>query len=426
MSIIEILQVNLITKEDYKTLRPFQFNPNVVKFFTTTTYLDKKILVANNIEIKPSLFLNHQLFDKAIKILKETDKKNHTADEIIKNNIDLFRDALFSKKSQIPIGSKKYFIINSTYVPNTFKMSKQLQMQNGNVMHYTITFELSVLDAQRDLKEGDFSRANCKLNARELNNQAKALFGISLGLDGDFPPLKNTTSNGMYNPNPGMYNPNPGMYNPNPGMYNPGMYNPGMYNPNSIKNDEIMRRRKDIREWLRDYEKKKDIERKDKNINDWQFYRQSQLNQGLPVISMNEWINKRVQDKLENKYKMDWLDYKSRQESLGKTAVYDKWLKDKLEEDLENKVELYMNEWIAYKSDQALLGKIPNLNDWLKERVKNRGVYVGGLRKSNMHKRSKHKRSNNKRSNNKRSKHKRSKHKRSKHKRSKYTKRKNK
>jgi len=429
MSVIEILQVNLITKEDFVSPKPFQFNPNVVKFFTTKTYLDKKILTGNNIEIKPSLFLNREIFEKAIKILKSADYSNRTKDEIINNNIQVLREALFSEKEQIPIGSKKYYILKSKYVQNSFQDVKPANAAVKNVTQYTITFEISVLDAQRDLKEADFSRANCKLTARELNSQAQTLFGFSLGLDGEFPPMKSTAVNSanmynssMYNSsmyNSSMYNRNMNygnsMYN-NTSMYNGTNYGSNMYNgtmnyantPSSrfspmqnVKNEELLKVRREIRELLRDYDKRKENEKKEKSINDWQIYKQSRLNEGLPVIGMNEWINKRQQEILENKYKIEWLDYKSRQESSGKSAQYDKWIKDKLEEDLENKVESYMNEWIAYKSDQAVLGKVPNLNEWFKERVKKKNI--GGTKKRSISRRRKYKkRIVSKRSNNKR------------------------
>jgi hypothetical protein len=181
----------------------------------------------------------------------------------------------------------------------------------------------------------------------------------------------------------------------------------------NIKNEELLKVRREMRELIRDYDKRKDNENKEKNINDWQIYKQSRLNEGLPVIGMNEWINKRQQEILENKYKIEWLDYKSRQESSGKSAQYDKWIKDKLEEDLENKVESYMNEWMAYKSDQAILGKVPNLNEWFKERVKKRDFYsAGGTRKSRRTKYNKRRSIYKKRTISKRNKHKRSNYKR--------------
>ena len=402
MSVIEILQVNLITKDDFVSPKPFPFNPNVVKFFTTKTFLNKSILTGNNIEIKPSLFLNHELFDKAIKLLKDADYGSYTNDEIVNNNIEVFRKALFKDQEQIPIGSKKYYIVKSKYLPNSFKKVTQTPGYNQpkNVTQYTVTFELSVLNTERDLKDTDFSRANCKLNARELNSQAEALFGISLGLDGEFPPMK---TNSMYNSN-SYGNMNYGNMNyGNSNMYgnmnygNSNMYgnmnygnsnsnsnsnmnygNLGsMQNYNTAKNEEVLKTRRDIRELLRDYEKKKENNTKEKDINDWQNYKEMRLSEGLPVVGMNEWITKRHLEQLENKYKVEWLNYKRTQESARKPVVYDKWLKDKLEEELENSIEMYMKEWIAYKSDQALLGKVPNLNEWLKERIKKRRI-IGG------------------------------------------------
>jgi membrane-associated HD superfamily phosphohydrolase len=103
---------------------------------------------------------------------------------------------------------------------------------------------------------------------------------------------------------------------------------------------------------------------------------------------MNEWITKRQLEQFERKYKVEWLNYKRTQDSSMHPAVYDKWLKDKLEEELENDVEMYMKEWMAFKSDQALLGKVINLNDWMNERVKKRRL-LGGRSKS-IHKQSKH------------------------------------
>ena len=389
MSVMEILQVNLITKDDFVSPKPFAYNPNVVKFFTTKTFLDNKILTGNNIEIRPSLFLNQVIFEKAIKLLKDADYSNHTSDEIVKNNIDVFRKALFSQKEQLPLGSKKYYIIKSNYVPNSFQLVKPLQNAKPvvgataikNVTQYTITFELSLLDVQRDLKEADFSRANCKLTARELNTQAKELFGVSLGLDGEFPPMKNTAVKSN--------------------IYTPGSIQSSPTYSNK-QNEELLKTRREIREWLRDYEKNKESKKKEKNINEWQIYKQGRLNEGLSVMGMNEWINNKVQEDLENKYKLEWLVNKNKQDSSGKPLVYDKWLKDKLEEVLENNVETYMNEWFSYKNDQALLGKLPNLNEWLKERVKKNSIHKGGRHKRILNKRTSNKRILNKRTSNKR------------------------
>ena len=69
---IEILNVYITTKEDYTTVQPLKFNPAVIYFFTTDVYLNEKILKGNNIEIKPSLFLNRVIFENAKKYYKRT------------------------------------------------------------------------------------------------------------------------------------------------------------------------------------------------------------------------------------------------------------------------------------------------------------------------------------------------------------------
>ena len=124
---------------------------------------------------------------------------------------------------------------------------------------------------------------------------------------------------------------------------------------------------------MKDYEKKEDIEKRDKNINNWFEYKQKQIDNNAPVVGMNDWISQREQDAMEDKYNIDWLNYKKRQENSGKQttsldkSLKNKWLKDKIEEERENTIEQYINEWLNYKSDQALLGKVPNLNAWLKD-----------------------------------------------------------
>ena len=117
---IEILNVYITTKEDYTTVQPLKFNPAVTYFFTTDVYLNEKILKGNNIEIKPSLFLNRTIFENAIKILQANDYGSFTTDKL-KQNINVFRKAFFKKNTQIPIGSRKYSIIYSKYVPNSLQ-----------------------------------------------------------------------------------------------------------------------------------------------------------------------------------------------------------------------------------------------------------------------------------------------------------------
>jgi len=413
---IELLQVNLLTTGDYISPKPIIFKPNVAIFFTTKVFLDKDILKNNKIDIKPSLFLNNEVFDKAIRLM---DDNNYSDEEILKNNIDLFRKALFSQEEKIPIGSKIYLVLKSTYLPDSFKkstapvyapMQHSFYMQNTpsmqNVLKYTITYKLYILDSQRNLQPGDFKRGSCKLKAKELNQQAKDIFGVSLGLDSDFPPVKVAPT--IYGANAYGYGANPygyganaygtNPYGANPYGYGMNAYNANAYgygaNPTIQRNEELLKTKRDIRTLLKDYELKKDTYIRDQNILEWQDYKERQINDQLPVIGMNEWIKKREQDYLENKYKLDWLNYKAKY-SNGSTL--ERWLKDKLEEELENKVDYYTKEWLTYKS---LTGRQANLNQWLKEQLQGQvdtqmqqqqqRERIGGKKKRKTHNRKTH------------------------------------
>ncbi len=421
---IELLQVNLLTTGDYISPKPIIFKPNVAIFFTTKVFLDKDILKNNKIDIKPSLFLNNEVFDKAIRLM---DDNNYSDEEILKNNIDLFRKALFSQEEKIPIGSKIYLVLKSTYLPDSFKKSTApvyAPMQNTpsmqNVLKYTITYKLYILDSQRNLQPGDFKRGSCKLKAKELNQQAKDIFGVSLGLDSDFPPVKVAPTTNAYGTNAygyganaynanayganaygygaNAYGTNPYGTNPygtnpygtNPYGTNPYGTNPYGTNPTIQRNEELLKTKRDIRTLLKDYELKKDTYNRDQNILEWQDYKERQINDQLPVIGMNEWIKKREQDYLENKYKLDWLNYKAKY-SNGSTL--ERWLKDKLEEELENKVDYYTKEWLTYKS---LTGRQANLNQWLKEQlekdmqVQQQRERIGGKKKRKTHNKKTH------------------------------------
>ena len=145
---IVIVQIELITKGDYRSPKPFLFNPNIVVFFTTKVFLNKDILIGNHIELK-TLFFNNVVFDKALRLLTAVDYKTYSAAEILKNNIELFRRALFSSKTLIPVNGKQMVVMKSKYVPDSFKKKvvNTLQQQN-HVVPYKITFELFILDSR--------------------------------------------------------------------------------------------------------------------------------------------------------------------------------------------------------------------------------------------------------------------------------------
>jgi len=467
---IEILNVYITTKEDYTTVQPLKFNPAVTYFFTTDVYLNEKILKGNNIEIKPSLFLNRAIFENAIKILQASDYGTYTPDKL-KQNINVFRKAFFKKNTQIPIGSRKYSIIDSKYVPNSLqrvrpnnKLPNNKLPINKNIIEYNIVFELTILDANTPPEV--LAKAPCKIKARELNKQSTALFGVSLGLDGEIPKIK-TTVPGMnpYGTNPYGTNPygsspygstsysaNPygsspygstsysttpygstsystspystspystSPYSANPystspystNPYSANSYSANSYSANSYsanpKRAELLKTNNDIRLWFKDYASKNKADSLGQKRLDWQLYKQQRDSEGLPVLGMNDWIKKREEESLENKYKMAWIAYKDSPENIGKTLNEKTWIKDKEDEELENAVAFYSDEWLNYKSDQALLGKTPNLNEWLKDKMTKRKIQetmtrFGGKRRSTS-KRSTSKRRSKRRSRSKRS-----------------------
>jgi hypothetical protein len=354
--------------------------------FTTKVFLDPAILKGNNISVR-QVFLNYEVFYNAVRLLNSADYANYTPAEIQKNNLEVFRKEFLKEKMVIPIGSKKMSIIKSTYVPNSFKPAV---MQNipRNALAYEVKFAVTVLDAVRDLKEGDFKRANCKIKASELNKQAKDIFNIDLGLDDEFPPIKrsiltppnrqtnpyaygnNPYGNNPYGTNP--YGTNPYGTNPygnnasynNPYGTNPSYNNPSYTNP--YDTNELSKVRREISLLLKELEKETEKKTKESYTNEWLNYKDQRLDEGLPVVPMTEWIADRDRKQFVNTYKNEWLKYKQD----NKQPDVDKWRKNKVEEDLVNESDFLAKKWINYKSDQTVMGKKPVLLDWLKAEVK--------------------------------------------------------
>lgn len=348
---IEMIQIKITTKGDYYSSTPFPYKSNVPIFFTTTLLLDEDILKANKIDIDESLFLKNDVFEKAINILEEVSVKKNTKNDIIKTNIELFRKVFFPEKKVITIKNERFVVVTSKYKPGDSINLSTVNTSKG-VKRYEITFELYVLNERRALKDSDFSKSTCKLKASELNKQAKNIFGVSLGLDDKFPPLR-----AKFSISPTSYG-------------NISQYGRTNNSISDINTNEVFKIRQDIRLWLKDYYKKKESKLKDENVFEWQRYKDNQIDQGLPVEGMNIWISNKEKSKLENKYKTEWLKYKSDVESNGNQANIEKWLKDKLEEERENKVDKLMREWVSYKKNQTLLGQKYNMNDWLSDTMK--------------------------------------------------------
>jgi len=385
---VELLKVYLNTKGDFRSTKPVAFMDKGLILFTTKVFLDPAILKGNNISVR-QVFLNYEVFYNAVRLLNSADYSSYTPAEIQKNNLEVFRKEFLKEKMIIPIGSKKMSIIKSTYVPNSFKPAV-VQNIPRNASPYEARFDVTVLDAVRNLKEEDFKRANCKIKASELNKQAKEIFNIDLGLDDEFPPIKRSiltppnrqnpygTNPYGYGTNPYGYGSNPSYNNPsytnpsynNPSYTNPSYTNPSYTNPsynNPSYTNELSKVRREISLLLKDIEKEKEKKTKEYYTNEWLNYKDQRLDEGLPVVPMTEWIADRDRKHFVNTYKNEWLKYK---EAHNTQPDVDKWRKNKQEEDLVNQSDFLAKKWIDYKSDQIVLGKKPVLLDWLKAEVK--------------------------------------------------------
>ena len=415
--VIELLKVYLNTTGDFRSTKPVPFLDKGVVFFTTKVFLDPALLKGNAIDMR-QVFLNYEVFYKAVRLLQSEDYSTYTPAEIQKNNIEVFRKAFLNEKTVIPIGSKKMAIIKSKYVPDSFRRYVGTGIQK-NTLPYEVKFAVTILDAVRNLKDADFTRANCKIKASELNKQARDIFAIDLGLDDEFAPIQRsivkppTTYN---NPYASTYNPYAPVNNPYATVNNPYAPVNNPYATNSTTSD-LNKARRDLMLLLKDLDKEREKTNKEHYTSEWLNYKDQRQNEGLPLKPMSEWIAERERQHFVQAYKTDWLKYKQEQEALGRQPDVEKWRKNKLEEELVNESDFYAKKWLNYKSDQTVLGKKPILLDWLKTELNKykkreragageRGAGERGGKKYRKSVKGKNKRSNHKRSNHKRSNHK--------------------
>jgi hypothetical protein len=385
--VIELLKVYLNTKGDFRSPRSVPFMDRGAIFFSTKVFLDPKILKGNNIDIK-QVFINYEVFFNAVRVLKSVDYAVYTPEQIKTNNIEVFRKTFLKDKTVIPIGSKKMVIIKSTLVANSFKPYTNRDATNRNTVKraltYEVKFDVVILDALRNLQDADFSRANCKLKAADLNKQAREIFNFDLGLDDEFSPMKRSISkppsaNSPYGSSSySSYSP----YSPYGSSYSSSYNSPygssygsrspygSSYSSSSNKNNELSKTRREISLLLKDLDKEEEKKLKERYTAEWLNYRDQRQNEGLLVVPMTEWIADRELKQYEYRYKNEWLKYKQQQEAAGKKPTVERWRKDKMEEDSVNESDFFSKKWLEYKSDQAVLGKTPVMLDWLKSEVK--------------------------------------------------------
>ena len=348
---VELLKVFLNTKGDFRSTNPVPFMNKGIILFTTKVFLDTKVLEGNNIKIK-NVFTNYDEYTKAYNILQSENYSTYTLEDIQKNNIEVFRRVFLSDKTEIPVGNKKVRIITSTYAPNSFKryLGNDVTLPKKTII-YEVKFDVTILDSVRNLTDEDFKRASCKTKAGDLNKQAQALFGIDLGLDATFPPIKRTTITNPY-------------ANSNP-YANQSLYSNNINNTNT----EMSKARREISILLKELYKEEELKLKEKHTTEWLNYKEQRNAEGLAVVSMNDWIAERERNIFEKKYKTEWLKYKQQQDVAGKPVDLDKWRKSKLEEEFVNESDLYSRKWLSFRNNIGSDKRI-SMIDWLKTELK--------------------------------------------------------
>ena len=367
--VVELLKIYLNTKGDFRSTKPVPFLNKGLVLFTTKVFLDPKILKGNNISVR-QIFLNYEVFYNAVRLLKSASYANYTPMEIQKNNLEVFRKEFLNEKMVIPINNIQMSVIKSAYAPNSFKPVVSPGLPK-TTLQYEVKFDVTILNAVRNLNDGDFKRANCKIKAFELNKQAKELFNIDLDLDDEFSPIKRS------------------ILTPQSGNINSPYGNINSPYGNST-NNELSQSRREISLLLKELDKTEDMKAKEHYTAEWLNYKDQRKNEGLPVVPMTEWITDRERTQFLNKYKNEWLKYKQEQESASKQPDVDKWRKNKVEEELVNESDFFAKNWLIYRNEQTVIGKKPVLQDWLKAEVKKykkRGpitddyMYLGGRTK---------------------------------------------
>ena len=359
---IERLQVSIITVGDLIISTPEIYKANSVFFFTVKTFLNEKILRANNIEPK-QVFFNINVFEKAIDILKKTDYSSYTIREINKNNIELFRKTIFPVGEKIILKNGNFTIVNSKFIPILKVLPSDLKTTiDKYVTVYGALFELNILYSSRN-KE-DFENSSCKVKAEELNKQAIDVFGFSLSLPG-FPTMKQGENRNSSQFNNVQYN---NSYSSQYSNINTGnTYNTIYGNTNRKEIDDT---REKINKWLKEQIDKNETDRKRLYEITWA---ENQEIPGNPRFSLDEWISKKTEQDLDNNYKLLWEKYKQGEDKIGKKPNIETFIRKNKNESIIRETERILKDWMNEK--QSMPGVNLNINDWLKKKYEDINKY---------------------------------------------------
>jgi len=241
-TISNTIDIKIKTRGDYVTgtNKPIIFTTNMIDpnnkiispiYFTSNIKLTNKLIEDANLGVRTKdIFSNPGDFTRLLQYamrpgsgFKPLTLQQAKKQGIVDNNINFLMKMYFPYKG-------KFFIDGKVYIIRESKIVKQNITSNSP---FSIEIELALIDGKKQPNMVGFKRAKCKDQAKNLDEQAKKVLGINLGL-GDYtlpmrpPPVMYTSSKtgvttGKKKPQQTPYYP-PG-YNPQQ-RYNPPGYKP--------------------------------------------------------------------------------------------------------------------------------------------------------------------------------------------------------
>ena len=252
-TISNTINIKIKTRGDYvtDTNKPITFTTNMIDpnnktnspiYFTSNIKLTDELIKDANLGVRTKdIFSNPGDFTRLLQYamrpgsgFKRLTLQQAKKQGIVDNNIEFLMKMYFPYKGKFFIDGKVYIIRKSEIIKTNITSNSP----------FSIEIELALIDGKKQPNMVGFKRENCKDQAKKLDEQAKKVLGINLGL-GDYtlpkrpPPVMYTSSKtgvttGKKKPQQTLYNPYG--YNPqqryNPYGYNPQQrYNPYGYNP---------------------------------------------------------------------------------------------------------------------------------------------------------------------------------------------------
>ena len=242
-TISNTINIKIKTRGDYvtDTNKPITFTTNMIDpnnktnspiYFTSNIKLTNTLVKDANLGVRTKdIFSNPGDFTRLLQYamrpgsgFKPLTLQQANKQGIVDNNINFLMKMYFPYKGKFFIDGKVYIIRKSEIIKTNITSNSP----------FSIEIELALIDGKKQPNMVGFKRENCKDQAKNLDEQAKKVLGINLGL-GDYtlpkrpPPVMYTSSKtgvttGKKKPQQTPYNPYG--YNPQQTPYNPYRYNP--------------------------------------------------------------------------------------------------------------------------------------------------------------------------------------------------------